>query len=84
MSDTRCATQQTLGGGKVEQTRRTCGVYDDEVCGNPAVYDFGDVVACERCAREITEPEHPDDAEEARELLGREKLVTEGRHDRVA
>ncbi|WP_435145656.1 hypothetical protein [Halobaculum sp. P14] len=72
------ATQQTLAGRKIEQQRRTCDVYDDEVCGKPAAFDLGDVVACRRCAAEITEPEHPGESEKARELRGREKFLTEG------
>jgi len=70
--------QQTLTGERTELERKTCGVYADEACSRDAEYDFGDVIACTRCAKEITEPKHPDDAENAQQLRATEKIITEG------
>lgn len=76
MSET--GINQTLTGEQTELERKTCGVYPDEACSRDAEYDFGDVIACTRCAKEITEPKHPDDAENAQQLRTTEKIVTEG------
>lgn len=71
-------SQGTLGGDVVELERRTCDVYADDICGREAAYQVGDVAACETCAAEITEPEHPDDAENATKLRATDRLVTDG------
>lgn len=71
-------SQRTLGGDTVELERRTCDVYADDICDREVAYQVGDVAACETCAAEITEPEHPDDAENARKLRGTDRIVTDG------
>lgn len=67
--------QTTLDGQEIQFEHKTCGVYTG--CESPAAYDFGDVLACSRCAAEITEPDDPDDAERARRLSATEQIVTE-------
>ena len=71
--------QVTLLGEEIEAERVTCEVYPD-VCSKPAEFevstleydgmgwDDAEVAACESCALEFTEPEHPDEARKARRL----------------
>lgn len=80
-------SQFTLEGDEMDVERRECEMYP--ICSKPAefevetlVYDgtaqvFEELGACQSCAREVTEPEEPEDSDKARELRRTEVLIDE-------
>lgn len=83
-AEVNAVAQRTLAGDEVDVEPIECEIYD--ICERRAkweittlVYDGGgwvggEVIACQRCAEEIVEPEPPEDADDARNLSRTERL----------